>query len=153
MMRRAFSVVAVAALVILTACGGDDDESTSGTTVPAATPTTAAGTTFTGEGSQEFCAIARANIASVQQAVLAFASNPTDGANLLKDVAPKVRDTAARAPAEIKPAVTVLAESFEKLLDDIDAGNSDYSAINSPEFREAAQALTSYGTQVCGIRP
>jgi len=150
-MRRVLvSVLAVAALFSLAACGDDDkDEATTATTVAVATSSTLK--PFSGDGSVEFCGIARANITSVQQALVGFVSNPVDGRRLLESVAPAVRETAAKAPSEIKPAVTVLADGFEELLKVLAAGEQDYSSVNTPEFAAARADLERYGRQVCGI--
>jgi len=148
-MRRVLvSVLAMTALLALGACGGsdDDDETTS--------PTTAAGpvstTTFKGDANSPFCQLGRANNARLQ-AIGAAAANPDELDRVLRDAAPAVRQAADIAPDEIKKDVDLLADAFEDLLESLDEGQPDLGAIVSPEFTTAAQNLTNYGRDVCGI--
>jgi len=143
------SVLAVAALVALAACGGDKKETSTTTTVAAATtPTTK---TFSGsDPNSAFCQLGRANNERLKQ-IGASAANPDELDKVLRDAAPAVRQAASIAPPEIKPDVEVLAKAFEDLLKSLDEGTPNLAAIVSPEFQTAAQNLTAYGQQVCGI--
>ena len=152
-MRRVLSAVAVAAaLVSLAACGGGDDEDASTTTTVAVVTTAPSQTTptFTGDSNSAFCEVARANIARIQEIGNA-AAQASDLGPLLREAAPAVRQIASVAPPEIKGDVTVLAEGFEKLLASTEAGEADISVFLEPRFQTAANNLTAYGRDVCGI--
>jgi ABC-type transporter Mla subunit MlaD len=150
MMRRALTALALAGLVLLSACGDDGDDTSSPTTAATGSVPAQTVTSFTGSGSAEFCQLARANNARVQQ-IGAAAADPEQLDNVLREAAPAVRQAADLAPAEIKGDVDVLADAFEKLLAETAGGAPDLSSIVSAEFQTAAQNVANYGRTVCGI--
>jgi len=145
-MRRVLSILAVAALVTLAACGDDEKESASTTT---AGPVTTAGqtvTSFTGEGSKEFCDHLRAVFTRVQQT--GSAATPEERNKVLRDAAPDVRQAGSLAPAEIKADVAVLVAAYEKLLTTLDQSEPDFNALLAAS---PSQNLILYARTVCQI--
>jgi len=151
-MRRVLSVLAVAAATLtLAACGGDDDKETSTATSVA---TTVAGQTpvYTGDPNSAFCAVARANIDRIRSIGQQFVGG--GGAaldDLLRDAAPAVREAVTLAPDAIKGDVEELADGFEALRKSAESGAVDTNIVLDPKFQVAAQNLTVYGRQVCGV--
>ena len=145
----------VAATVTLAACGGDDDdaaETSTATTVVVATTVAGQAPVYTGDPNSAFCTVARANIERIRSIGASFvAGGGADLDNLLRDAAPAVRDAVSLAPEAIKGDVEVLADGFDGLLKSSEAGAVDTSFALDPKFQAAAQNLTIYGRQVCGI--
>ncbi len=154
-MRRVLSVLAVvAATVTLAACGGDDDDAETSTATTVVVATTVVGQTpvYTGDPNSAFCTIARSNIERIQSIGASFvAGGGAELDDLLREAAPAVRDAAEAAPDAIKGDVEVLADGFDDLLKSSESGAIDTSIALDPKFQAAAQNLTIYGRQVCGI--
>lgn len=141
----------MAGLVGLAGCGGEDEEAA--TTTTTAAPSTASTTTtvaFTGEGSEEFCAVSRDNVDLFRQGD-ALASDPDRLGETLREAAPAVRQAASVAPEEIRADVDVLAAAYESALASFEAGSLDLSAFISPRNAASYQKLARYWTEVCGI--
>jgi len=157
-MRRILTALAVTALATLVGCSSDDKEEASTdtsapvvTTSPAGqTPTSAGGVKYTGDKNSPFCEVGRANNDRLE-GIGAAVANPDDLNALLREAAPAVRQAASLAPPEIKSDVTVLADGFEQLLKSLESGEPDISLVLEPRFQAAAENLTAYGRDVCGI--
>ena len=153
-MRRVLSVLAVAiATVTLAACGGgEDEETTTVTTVAPATTVAGQGPVFTGDPNSAFCTVARANIDRIRSIGESFVSGGgTAIDDLLRDAAPAVREAVSLAPDAIKDDAEVLADGFDALLASAETGQIDTSIVLDAKFQAAAQNLTIYGRQVCGV--
>ncbi len=148
-MRRTFTIVlVVAALAVLGACGGDDDD---GDTSSGPTSTTPSG--FSGEGSGDFCKLARDYSAQITT-VGANVTNPAQLKTVLDEVEPAVRKAVSEAPEEIKADVQYLADAFKKISDSLDSGQQlDIATLSDPQFQVAADRVTRYGREVCAISP
>jgi hypothetical protein len=148
-MRRVLTVLGVAALVVLAGCSsGDKKEASTATTTPVSVAPSQPPPSFTGEGSQEFCDLLRANVARLQEAASAIGSDPEQAKQVLRDSAPAVRQAATIAPAEIKADATVLADGYDRLVATLDQGTPDYSALLQ---LQASQNLVVYARDVCKI--
>lgn len=149
-MRRSITVVLVlAALGALSACGGDDDSS--GGNSSTTTILTASG--FTGQGSEDFCKLARDYSAQIR-AVGANVTNPAQLKNVLAEVEPAVAKAVDKAPDEIKPDIQYLAKAFKTIRDSLESGTQiDIATLSDPQFQTSADKVTRYGREVCGIAP
>jgi ABC-type glycerol-3-phosphate transport system substrate-binding protein len=148
-MRRTFTIVLVlAALGVLGACGGDDSKDTSSATPSSTTPSG-----FTGEGSGDFCKLARDYSAQIRT-VGANVTNPAQLKNVLAEVEPAVAKAVDKAPDEIKPDIQYLANIFKQIRDSLDSGQQiDVATLSDPQFQTSADKVTRYGREVCGIAP
>ena len=149
------------ALLVLAGCsGGDDDDSASPTTVAAAGPTTTArpvDTSFTGQNSAQFCALAR----TYTDRFTSVGANPT--AAQLRTVSREgqaaITQAVTAAPAEIKKDVEVIANGFNGFLAELEKVNFDVSklstdalkALSAPEFQQSTVRFQSYSKTVCGV--
>lgn len=149
-MRRSFAVVLVVMAVgVLGACG--DDDSSGDTDSPTTTVLTPSG--FTGQGSEDFCKLARDYSAQIR-AVGANVTNPAQLKSVLDEVEPAVRKAVSEAPGEIKPDVQYLADAFKKIRDSLESGTQlDVATLSDPQFQTSADRVTRYGREVCGIAP
>lgn len=150
----ALGVVSVTALA---ACGGSDKPATPATSSPLTT-TKPVDTRFSGEGSGDFCDLAKSFNTGF--------SGITPGASIAQlKVNLQEADTAIHravdvAPTEIKGDVGVIADSFTKVVGVIANANYDLTNISpdalatfqSAEFSNSAARLQAYMTSVCGIR-
>ncbi|MGH3907494.1 MAG: hypothetical protein ACRDTE_25455 [Pseudonocardiaceae bacterium] len=159
--RRTLAACGVALLVLAACSGGDDDNDASPTTVaPAAGATTTVrpvDTSFTGQNSAEFCALAR----TYNDRFTDVNANATPAE--LRTVAREGRDaiTAATgsAPVEIKPDVEVIARTFSNLLTELERVNFEaqrlppaaLESLSAPEFQQSTQRFQAYIRTVCGI--
>jgi ABC-type glycerol-3-phosphate transport system substrate-binding protein len=153
MMRRSFAVVLVmVAIGVLGACGGDDDDVSLGDT-DAATTTVLTPSGFTGQGSEDFCRLARDYSAQIRT-VGANVTNPAQLKSVLDEVEPAVAKAVDEAPDEIKPDIQYLATAFKKIRDSLQSGTQiDIATLSDPQFQTSADRVTRYGREVCGIAP
>ena len=151
-MRRSFAVVLVVVAVgVLGACGGRRRPRV--TPTPPATADLHTPSGFTGQGSEDFCKLARDYSAQIR-AVGANVTNPAQLKNVLAEVEPAVRKAVAEAPGEIKPDVEYLADAFKKIRDSLESGAQlDVATLSDPQFQTSADRVTRYGREVCGIAP
>ena len=148
------------ALLVLGGCSSSDPK-------PTSTPTTAAGgpsttlppvaTSFTGQGSAQFCALAKTYTdrsaslgANLTQAQLRTAS---------QDARTAITQAAAAAPAEIKADAQAVSDAFAALFDELNRANFDPSKVSpaalaplsSPQLSTATTRFEAYLHSVCGI--
>lgn len=152
------------ALLVLTGCsgGGDDnDAAPAASTAPAGPSTTLAAVnpTFTGQGSTEFCTLARtytersANVGNLSQ------SNPAQLRTLANEGRTAITQAANAAPAEIKADVQLIATTFSGLLVELEKANYEaakmaptaFAPLQTPEFGRASQRFQAYTKDVCKI--
>ena len=151
------------ALLVLTGCsgGGDDkDAAPAASTAPAGPTTTAppADPKFTGQGSAEFC-----NLARTYTERFAGVANPASTPAQLRSIANEGRTAIAQAantaPPEIKDDVQLISTTFTALLAELEKVNYDFSKITpavfaplqTPEFGRASQRFGAYSRDVCKI--
>ena len=146
------------ALLVMTACSGDDDKAASTTTVPTASTATTVrpvDTSFTGEGSTQFCALAR----TFNDRSASVGSNPTPAQlrTVAREGQTAINQAVNAAPAEIKKDVEVIAGGFTVFLGELEKVNFDASklppsavqSISSPDFQQATTRFQAYFRSVC----
>lgn len=154
---------AVCALLVLTGCsgGGDDDQAAPTTTAPAAGgPTTTVrpvDTSFTGQNSAQFCALAR----TYNERFSSVGANPTPAQlrTVTREGQTAISQAVNAAPAEIKPDVEVLARTFTGLLTELERVNFEVArlppaalqSLQAPEFAQSTTRFQAYTRSVCGI--
>ncbi len=149
-------VVGIVAVVALAACGGSDKKATT-TTISPLTTTKSIDTNFTGAGSAEFCDLAKTLNTDI--------SGATGGSTAQLKADLEKADAAIHravdiAPAEIKPDVKVIADSFTTAVTAIAGANYDLTKVppaalatfQTPEFSNSAARLQAYMTDVCKVR-
>src|SRR5262245_52615988 len=162
MRRNAVGFVAAGIVAItLAACGGKGGGSASSTTtgasVSSGTPgTQPVDTKFTGQGSAEYCKLAR----TYQEASSKVGQGATpDLRQLFQDAARDIQAAVAVAPAEIKPDVTLVAQGFAALVTALNNANYDFTKLSpdlilrfqSQDFVAASTRVGAYAKNVCGI--
>ena len=151
------------ALLVLTGCsGGDDDKDAApaASTAPAGPTTTArpADPTFTGQGSGEFCSLARTYTERFAN-VRSPASSPAELRTLANEGRTAITQAANAAPPEIKADVQLIATTFSGLLAELEKANFDttkiapaaFAPLQTPEFGRASQRFQAYSRDVCKI--
>lgn len=155
-MRRAALLLAV---LLLASCsdGGSDPSPSTAASGPVAATTTVA-PTFSGAGSERFCALART--AWARQGELATVAPSADAVrDQVTEAADATRAMVAVAPAEIAADVRVIAGAYDALLERLRRAAFDPSvlasatadAFGAPAVQTAGQRLTAYQRTVCGI--
>ena len=151
------------ALALLGGCSnGDGDKQASPTTVagPASGPATTVrpvDTSFTGQNSAQFCALAKTY--NDRFKTVGAASTPAQLRAVAQDGRTAINDAVAAAPAEIKPDVQVLANAFANLFTELERVNFEVSRVppaafaplQAPEFQASTTRFQAYITRVCGI--
>lgn len=151
------------ALVVMAGCSGDDDKDTaSNTTTPpaAAGPTTtilSTNTSFTGQNSAQFCALAR----TYNERFSKVGANPTPAElrTVTREGQTAITQAVNAAPAEIKKDVEVIAAAFNGLLAEMEKVNFEvtrlpptaFNSLSAPEFTQATTRFNSYVRTVCGV--
>ena len=163
-MRRTFAACGLALLVLAGCSGGDDDTATSApsTTAPAAAggPTTSlrtVDTNFTGQGSAEFCNLARTYTERSNQ--LGPNATPAQLRTVAREGQTAINQALNAAPAEIKNDVQIIATAFGGLLTDLEAANyevtrvapASFARLQAPEFATASQRFQAYVRNVCKV--
>jgi hypothetical protein len=155
------------ALLVLTGCsgdgGGDRDAAPASSTAPAG-PTTAApapapSPTFTGQGSAEFCALARTYTERSATVGSPSAMTPSQLRSLANEGRTAITQAARTAPPEIKADVELISNTFTALLTELEKVNYDFAKITpvafaplqTPEFGRASQRFQAYTRDVCKI--
>ena len=162
-MRAAWAVGALA-LAVLAGCTSSEKEATPGT--GAGSVTTAAGptttvrpvdTSFSGQNSEQFCALAK----TYNSQVTNVGANQT--AAQLKTTVESGRTAinaaAAAAPPEIKPDVQVLADALGTLFTELEKVNFDptkvslsaFASLQTPQFQASTTRFQAYLRSVCGV--
>lgn len=152
------------ALLVLTGCssGGDDkDAAPAVSTAPSAPTTTAqpADPKFTGQGSSEFCTLARTYSERSANVSNPASSSPAQLRAVANEAKTAITQAANAAPPEIKADVQLISTTFTTLLAELDKVNYDFSKITpavfaplqTPEFGRASQRFQAYTRDVCKI--
>lgn len=152
------------AVAVLVACSSGGSKNGASDTTP---PTTAApagpsstvrpvDTSFTGQNSAQFCALAKTYAAN--QASVAGGAAPQLKA-AAQDARTAITQAVTLAPAEIKPDVQVVATAFSSVVAELEKVNYDttkltpaaFAPLSTKEFQAAATRFTAYGRAVCGL--
>lgn len=152
------------ALLVLTGCSsGDDDKDAApaASTAPAGPTTTlgATDTTFTGQGSSDFCNLARTYAERSTNVGNPASSSPAQLRTLANEGKTAITQAANAAPAEIKADVQLIATTFTALLAELEKVNYDgtklapeaFAPLQAPEFGRASQRFQAYTRDVCKI--
>jgi len=154
----------VAVLILAGCSGGDDDEAAPATSAPAATssggPTTTVrpvDTSFTGQNSAQFCDLAR----TYSERFSSVGSSPTPAQlrTVTREGQTAIAQAVNAAPAEIKPDVQVLANTFGNLLSELEKVNFEITrlppaalqGLQAPDFTQSTTRFQAYIRTVCGI--
>lgn len=149
------------ALAVTTACSSSSEkEASPSTSATSAGPTTTArpvDTSFTGQGSAQFCSLAKTY--TDRFANVGAATTPAQLKTVVQDGRAAINDAAAAAPAEIKPDVQVIADAFGSLVNGLDKVNYDvtkvsaeaFAPLQAPQFQASSTRFQAYTTKVCGI--
>lgn len=159
--RRTLAACAVVLTILAGCSGGDDKEGASDTSAPAASgPATTArpvDTSFTGQNSAQFCALAR----TYNERFTSVGSNPTPAQlrTVTREGQAAIAQAVSAAPAEIKTDVEVLASAFGTFITELERVNFDatrlpptaLSQLSSPEFTASTTRFQAYTRTVCGV--
>lgn len=160
-MRQTLATCGVA-LLVLAGCSGNSDKKSqaSPTSTAVAGPTTTVrpvDTSFSGQNSAQFCALAR----TYNDRFTKVGANPTPAE--LRTVAQEgqtaITQAVGAAPAEIKADVGVLAGAFTTLLDELQKVNFEadklpvtaLAQLQTPEFQQSTTRFQAYTRTVCGV--
>ncbi|MDQ3642495.1 MAG: hypothetical protein M3450_13770 [Actinomycetota bacterium] len=153
------------ALVFLTSCnGGDDDKAAPATSAPAGATSTGPTTTvrpvdtsFTGQNSAQFCALAR----TYNERFTSVGANPTPAQlrTLSREGQTAITQAVSAAPAEIKRDVEVIANTFNVFLGELEKVNFEVArvppaalqSLSAPEFQQSTTRFQAYTRTVCGV--
>ena len=155
---RALPVTCLVACLALAGCSSSDDgdSAASSTTVPAVTTSTrTVDTRFTGEGSADFCKFI-ADFSASQQQVSATAT-PASLEIAFRDSLTAIDQAVEVAPAEIKPDVVKISETFKSVQTAAAAVNFEVAKMSAdaigvlqdPEFLDSVTRMQAYLTNVC----
>ncbi len=151
-------------LLVLAGCGGGDDkkETSSPTTVAAqpggpSTTLRPVNTSFTGQGSAQFCNLAR----TYNERFTSVGGNPSPAQlrAVSREGQTAITQAVNTAPPEIKRDVEVLATTFSTLIAELEKVNfevnrlqpSALGALSAPEFTQATTRFQAYIKAVCGV--
>ena len=163
-MTRIRTTLAICGLAaaLLSSCssGGDKKEASPTTTAGSGGPATTVGpvdTSFTGENSAEFCALAKTY--NDRAGTVGPGSTPAQIRTGAQEGLTAINDAVSAAPAEIKPDVEVVAGAFGTMVAELEkvgfdttkAPPSAFTPLQAPEFQASTARFQAYMTQVCGI--
>lgn len=149
------------ALILLSACGGGGDkkEAAPTTAAPAATAAPGASTapTFSGQGSAQFCGLAR----TYNERFTSVSPNATPAQlrTVAREGQTALTEAVRSAPAEIKADLEVLARTFTTLLAELEKVNFEITrlppaaiqALSTPEFQASTVRFQAYLRDVCKV--
>ncbi len=151
---------ALAVLALAGCSGGDDDKAAPTTTSPPAGPSTTlrpVDTSFTGQGSGQFCNLAR----TYNDRFTSVAPNATPAQlrTVAREGQTAIRQAQEVAPAEIRSDVQTIATTFGELLADLERANFDttkltaatFTRLQAPEFQRSSQRFQAYLRDVCKV--
>ncbi len=161
--RTTLARSAVALLVLAGCRGGGDDEAASTTVAPttAATgPTTTlrpVDTSFTGQDSAQFCSLARTY--NERSTSLSPNATPAQLRTAVREGQTAITEAVNAAPAEIKPDVQVIANTFGAVLSELERVNYEIARLppaalqplQAPEFQQSTTRFEAYLRSVCGV--
>jgi hypothetical protein len=147
------------ALALLAGCTSDDKKlATPASTSVAPLPTTVVpvNTSFTGQGSAQFCALAKTY--SDKFANVGTANTPAQLRSISQDASTAISQAAAAAPAEIKADAQVVSNAFVALFAELQRANFDitkvsptaFTSLQTPEVSTATTRFQAYLRTVCG---
>jgi len=156
--RTTLAICGLAAALLSSCSSGDDKKEASPTTTGGPTTIRPVDTSFTGQDSAEFCALAktfRDRSNNVRPG-----SNPADLRGAAEDGRAAINDVLSAAPGEIKPDVEVVAGALGTVVTELEkvdfdttkAPPSAFAPLQDPGFQAAAARFQAYVTQVCGSR-
>jgi len=161
-MRKTLAACGVALLVLAGCRGGDDDAASPGPTTAAsesATSTTlrTVDTNFTGQGSTQFCNLARTYNERFTQ--IGPNATPAQLRTAAREGQTAINQAVNAAPAEIKNDVQVIATALGGFLTDLEAANYDvnkltpatFAKLQAPEFATSSQRFQAYTRNVCKV--
>lgn len=160
---RSTLVVCGFTLLVLTGCssgGADKDAAPAASTAPGPTSTTrAADPVFTGQGSAEFCSLARTYTERSTIAGNPAPSTPAQLRSIAEEGRTAISLAANTAPPEIKADVQLIAATFTALIAELERMNYNFSRVTpavfaplqTPEFGRASQRFQAYTRDVCKI--
>jgi alkanesulfonate monooxygenase SsuD/methylene tetrahydromethanopterin reductase-like flavin-dependent oxidoreductase (luciferase family) len=156
---RSTSLACAVALLFLVGCSDDSNDSASTTstvTGAAAPPTTLqpVNTAFTGQGSAEFCTLAK----SYNDQSKSVGSAPQTPA-AVQEGRRAINEAVTAAPAEIKGDVQVIAAAFTSVADAFEKANYDPAKLDvsslqklqTPEFQASTARFQAYLRDVCKV--
>ena len=148
------------ALVGMTGCSGGDDNDAASTTAPAGAsgPSTTlrpVDTSFTGQDSAQFCALAR----TFSDRFATVGSNPTPAQlrTVAREGEAAINQAVSAAPAEIKRDVEGIANGFTTFLRELEKVNFEVTrlppaavqSLSAPEFQQSTTRFQAYFRSVC----
>jgi len=153
--RRARFVPVACLVAALPLAGCSDSKKGGGASSPTSTPTSV-DTTFTGQGSAEFCQFIT-TFTEGSQNVSPTASPAELGASF-QEALTAVNQAVAVAPTEIKGDVVALADTFETVVTAVSSAGFDLTKVDasaleslqSESFERAVTRLQSYLVEFCG---
>ena len=147
------------ALVVMTGCSGGDDNDAASTTAPAAPgPSTTlrpVDTSFTGQDSAQFCALARTF--SDRFATVGANATPAQLRTVAREGEAAINQAVSAAPAEIKKDVEGIASGFTTFLRELEKVNFEATrlppaavqSLSAPEFQQSTTRFQAYFRSVC----
>ena len=148
------------ALLVLAGCSsGDDDNDAAPAPAGPTTTLQAADPNFTGQGSTEFCNLARTYTERSANVGNPATSSPAQLRALANEGRTAITQAANAAPAEIKADVQLIATTFTNLIAELEKVNYDgtkltqaaFAPLQTPEFGRASQRFQAYNRDVCKI--
>lgn len=148
-------------LALLGACTSDDKKSATPAAAGDAVPSTAVrpvDTSFTGQNSAQFCALAKTY--SDRSANVSSAPSSAQLRTLSQDARNAITQAADVAPGEIKADAQVVSKAFVGLFTELERANFDpakvspaaFSDLQTPELSTATTRFQAYLRNVCGIK-
>jgi hypothetical protein len=153
------------AVIVLAGCsGGDDDKASPPNSAPTgaanAGPTTTVrpvDTSFTGQNSAQFCALARTY--NERFTSVGANSTPAQLRTLSREGQTAISQAVTAAPAEIKKDVEVIASTFNVFLGELEKVNFEVTrvppaalqSLSAPEFQQSTTRFQAYTRSVCFV--
>jgi len=147
------------ALIVMAGCSGDDDDdAATPTSAPAPTTTVRpVDTSFSGQGSAQFCAMSR----TYNERFTSVGANPSPAQlrTLATEGQAAISEAVTAAPAEIKRDVEVIANAFKAFLGELEKVDFDVArmpptavqSLSAPEFQQSTTRFQAYTRTVCGF--
>jgi hypothetical protein len=146
------------ALIVMAGCSGDDDDAATPTSAPAPTTTVRpVDTSFTGQGSAQFCALSRTYNERFTR--VGPDATPAQLRTLATEGQAAISEAVTAAPPEIKRDVEVIANAFRTFMGELEKVNFEVArvppaalqSLSAPEFQQATTRFQAYTRSVCGV--
>lgn len=154
---RARVVPATCLIALLTLVGCSDSDNGNETSTPTSTASTVrpVDTSFTGEGSAEFCQFIKTFNAGSE---VSPSASPAELEADFNESLAAINQAVTVAPAEIKPDVVAIADSFKTVVTAVSNANFDLTkidgsalaALQTEGFLDAVTRLQAYLNTYCG---